>query len=221
MLRNPFNASGNVLADQFNTTHVSTGCSFSTGYENRLKDHYDSWVLNYRSGYGTVRHLNPNLRFVWNGWHTDLHSLSMAGWQVAMYRDHHTMSDVVSMVLPAINMHLPQTRNILGYKGTDPIDITEDLYYSKSVKFAFRLDDVSRYNDTTPFPAPLDEFVIRRWQHQQKSPEIIVPKETVGDLLERITTMQQDARIERIRAKLRENSVDVPLPDMTNVTVIG
>lgn len=223
---------GDSLQDQYDSAYAqSTAASFSQSNVSHLaynnRDMFDRSVMAYKAydryGYKAMRNTMPDVRFSWNGWSADLHSLSMAGWQISTHWDMCTQSNVVSMLLPRRALSLANTNPVTFRGNLEPVAIDADVYYSRDIRMAFRIDDYSRTRNTASMtiPAPLDEFVIRRWEYQQRSPEIIVPKETVGDLLERITTMQQDARIERIRAKLRENSVDVPLPDMTNVTVIG
>lgn len=172
----------------------------------------------------------PDIRFEWRGWVASLNSLRRAGWLVDCFRNPHRLTDTFNCVLPGDSWYNDQRLRSRQYVHVDaprvnlePLDFNEVMYSASKVSFGFEIPDYSydKYRNVgaVPVQAPLDEFVIKRWEYNNAEKQLIVPKETVGDLLGRIQEMQQEDRIKRIRNKLRENNISYKLPGMTNMVM--
>lgn len=152
----------------------------------------------------------------WAGWETTTYNLQQAGWQIsaeqnvfsnsirlAMKHDGANMraiSDTVDFpyyeaverfyeVLPRILIHMRlMGRDVWVHEhgrvdwSFQPIDATPTMTENR----------ISRIEDLAHFAAPL-----------VRTKEIIIPNESVPELLDRILKLQQPARTERIKEEMR------------------
>lgn len=162
--------------------------------------------------------LRQGIVFEWMGWSATPSSLAGAGWKLNAYRDPCTFSTRMHVVLPEMRQTEYSPREYPRYGEVLQADDVNVLY-SNAVRFAFAVDDMWERLGPVPVRAPLDEFVRARWEHKRHE-QLIIPQESVGDLMERVVEMQQEERIQRIKKRLRERNIEDTLPDMTNVAIL-
>jgi hypothetical protein len=152
----------------------------------------------------------------WAGWRSDTLSLQQAGWSISAHQDMHRMQMQLALrneragatavtagvdwnylddaehygrhVLPRLPVHVMGKVQIMHSMGDHwdnfkPIDALPQMYERR------------RGN--------LEDFV-HFAPNLARTQQIIVPEQSVDDLMARILEMQQGARIERLREEVRE-----------------
>lgn len=169
-------------------------------------------MLNYH------RLLSRPLQVEWAGWRTDTYRLQACGWQLSADQDvfqnamrlsmqhegqqiraiserisfdyHMAISDTPEYLSRiVIPMHMVGREVTVHFSGSidwhfKPIDATP----------SFSTHTISKIEDLCHFAAPL-----------VKTREIIIPQDSVPELLERILKLQQPARTDRVREEYRRH----------------
>lgn len=167
----------------------------------------------------TQRLLSAPLKLEWAGWETDTYKLQQAGWSLNANQDYAERRMRIAMehkgvqmraitygvdyeymmntygasgmrppVYPTLPVHMMGRDVIIHEHGSidwtnyKPIDATPNYVTQR----------ISKLEDLVHFAAPL-----------VRTKEIIIPQESVSELLDRILQMQQPERTERIREQIR------------------
>lgn len=154
----------------------------------------------------------------WAGWHTDTYRLQQAGWSLSAHENVHNMT---------MQMALRNERaGIYGVTGEVRWDYFANTGHEHSraaslpvlpVKLMSRNVDVLHYGGALPEFAAIDaqpqistrtRVRLEDFAHfapaHSRTQQIIVPEDTVDDLMARILEMQHGPRIERIREEIAE-----------------
>lgn len=164
------------------------------------------------------RVLSRPLRVHWAGWETDTYRLQKCGWKLSAHQD--IQGSRIQMAFQHGGLRIEGITAMLPYQYERALDMREREYVNSIVLNVERmLGDqvmVQQVGDMSAMWSPIDaeprytENRIVRLEDLAhfagpliRTNEIIVPEETVPDLLERILKMQQPARIARIKEDLR------------------
>ena len=163
------------------------------------------------------RLLSRPLRVHWAGWETDTYRLQKAGWQISADQDVFGNRMRIAMkhdgfqmraVSPYIGFHYERALRDHDYLGHIGLHVDRAMgrdimihehgmvdwnFQAIDAQPTFTESRVSRIEDLAHFAAPL-----------VKTREIIIPQDSVPDLLERILKLQQPARTGRIREEMRK-----------------
>lgn len=178
---------------------------------------YDAYDLNNMNRH---RLLSRPLKILWAGWESDTYQLQKAGWKLSAYQDirgnrlqlafeHGHRGQAMRAITSVIPFQYERTIDDVRYISDMPslhveqaiggeVWITQhgsvDFYHFQAIDAEPRLTarKVTRLEDLAHFASPLI-----------RTNEIIIPEESVPDLLERILKLQQPARTDRIREELR------------------
>jgi hypothetical protein len=158
------------------------------------------------------RLLSRPVRLHWAGWETDTFRLQQAGWQLAAEQDMMRYQMHLALRSPngdayGMTSGLPMEHVHEWRDGFGPIDLGARLNLGREVRVHTthlpRFDaidavprmvegSVTRLEDLCHFAAPL-----------VRTQPIVVPEESVSDLMARILELQQPDRTARIQAALR------------------
>lgn len=166
---------------------------------------------------GEPRILSRPLRVHWAGWETDTFQLQKRGWKLSAYQDirgsrlqmafEHGGAGIrgITAELPYqyeraldmrereyVNSIVLQVQYMLGEQIMVPIVGDVPAWAAIDAEPRYTESRIVRLEDLAHFAGPLI-----------RTNEIIVPEETVPELLERILKMQQPGRMARIREELR------------------
>jgi hypothetical protein len=164
------------------------------------------------------RLLSRPLRVHWAGWETDTFRLQKAGWKISAEQDfwqrrmrlamEHTECQMRGMS-PYLDFEYeyairdPRYLNDIVFHVDHVMGREVRVYEHGRIEWAFQPIDaqptftenkISRIEDLAHFAAPL-----------VKTREIIIPQDSVPELLERILKLQQPARTDRIREEYRRS----------------
>lgn len=164
------------------------------------------------------RILSRPLRVHWAGWETDTFKLQKCGWKLSAYQD--IRGSRIQMAFQHSGLRIEGITNVLPYQYERALDMREREYVdSLLLTVQQMLGEHVMVHQSGDLPAvwgPIDaeprytENRIVRLEDLAhfagpliRTNEIIVPEESVPELMERILRMQQPARIERIKEELR------------------
>lgn len=164
------------------------------------------------------RILSRPLRVRWAGWETNTFQLQKCGWKLSAYQD--IQGSRIQMALQHSGLRIEGITEALNYRYEQALDMRERAYVDSIVLNVQQMlgEQVMVHNigEMSPLWSPIDaeprytEARITRLEDFAhfagpliRTNEIIVPEESVPELLERILKMQQPARTERIRDELR------------------
>jgi hypothetical protein len=167
---------------------------------------------------GDPRLLSRPLRVHWAGWDTDTYRLQAAGWKLSAYQD--IRGSRIQLALQHSGMRIEGITDQLDYRYEQALDLRERGYVDSIVlkvqcmlgetvqlhqvgsienlwspidaEPRYTAETITRLEDLAHFAGPLI-----------RTNEIIVPEESVPELLERILKLQQPARLDRIKEELR------------------
>lgn len=164
------------------------------------------------------RVLSRPLRVQWAGWETDTFRLQRCGWKLSAYQD--VQGSRIQMAFKHDGLQIEGITAALPYEYERALDMRERDYVNGIVLNVQRMLGeqvmVHQAGDISAMWSPIDaeprytQTTITRLEDLAhfagpliRTNEIIVPEETVPDLLERILKLQQPGRIQRIREELR------------------
>lgn len=163
------------------------------------------------------RILSRPLRVHWAGWETNTYKLQKCGWQLSAYQD--VRGSRIQLALRHSGMQIEGITEQLDYRYEQALDMREREYVDSIVlKVQAMVGETVMIHQMGEIPvwSPIDaeprytERVITRLEDFAhfagpliRTNEIIVPEESVPELLERILKMQQPARLQRIKEELR------------------
>jgi hypothetical protein len=162
----------------------------------------------------------------WAGWETNTLRLQQAGWKLSAEQDFYSQRMRIAMkhdsmnllaMTPSFDFHYEEAaRDPLRYLERFPIPVVRAMgsavmvHEAGSIDWMFKDIDaqptfttnkITKLEDLAHFAAPL-----------VRCNEVIIPEESVPDLLERILKLQQPARTERLKEEMRnpEGLITVP-----------
>jgi hypothetical protein len=163
------------------------------------------------------RILSRPLRLLWAGWETNTLRLQQAGWQLSAEQDFYQNRMRIAMRHQSMNLMAMTPSFDFSYESAAmdqrrylesfPIQVCAAMGSNVSIHEAGRVDwmfkdidaqptfttnKISKLEDLAHFAAPL-----------VRCNEIIIPNESVDELMERILKLQQPARTDRIREEMR------------------
>lgn len=166
---------------------------------------------------GEPRILSRPLRVHWAGWETTTFQLQKRGWKLSAYQD--IQGSRLQMAFRHDGLQIEGITAELPYRYESALDMREREYVDSIVLQVQRMlgeQVLVHATGELPMWLPVDaeprytESKIMRLEDLAhfsgpliRTNEIIVPEESVPELLERILKMQQPGRIERIREELR------------------
>lgn len=165
---------------------------------------------------GDPRLLSRPLRVHWAGWETNTSHLQAAGWKLSAFQD--IRGSRLQLALRHEGVGIEGITQPIDYRFEQALDMRERQYVeslvlnvqgmlgehvmlrmSAEVEFSpidaaprYTAERITRLEDLAHFAGSLI-----------RTNEIIVPEETVPELMERILKLQQPARLARIREELR------------------
>lgn len=164
------------------------------------------------------RILSRPLRVHWAGWETTTFELQKRGWKLSACQDVHRGRMQIAM--RHAGARIEGITEPLGYDYEEAMDPRRRGYVEGRVLRVQMIGEAVSMHISGELPAawgPIDaepryapEFKVTRLEDLAhfagpliRTNEIIVPEESVPELLERILKLQQPARTERIRDELR------------------
>lgn len=166
---------------------------------------------------GEPRILSRPLRVHWAGWETTTFALQKRGWKLSACQD--IRGSRLQMALRHDGMRIEGITAPLDYRYEQALDMRERAYVENIVLHVQgMLGETVMVRSESELPAwsPIDaeprytEARITRLEDFAhfagpliRTNEIIIPEESVPELLDRILKLQQPARIDRIREELR------------------
>jgi len=167
---------------------------------------------------GDPRILSRPLRVHWAGWETSTFQLQKCGWKLSAYQD--IQGSRIQMAFQHSGLKIEGITGVLGYQYERALDMRERAYVDSIVLNVERMlgDQVliHQAGEISALWSPVDaeprytETKIVRLEDLAhfagpliRTNELIVPEESVPELLERILKLQQPARLERIKEDLR------------------
>lgn len=166
---------------------------------------------------GEPRILSRPLRVHWAGWETNTSQLQKCGWKLSAYQDIH--GSRLQMAFEHSGARIKGITAELPYEYERALDMREREYVGSIVLQVQRMlgeeiiiPMVGALPEWTPIDAEPRYTESRLVKLEDlahfagpliRTNEIIVPEESVPELLERILKMQQPGRMERIREELR------------------
>jgi hypothetical protein len=164
-----------------------------------------------------ARLLSRPLRVHWAGWETTTYQLQKRGWKLSAFQD--IRGSRLQMALRHDGAGIEGITAPLDYRYEQALDLRERAYVDSIVlnvqvmlgetvmvrqvgemamwspidaEPRFTQETITRLEDLAHFAGPLI-----------RTNEIIIPEESVPELLDRILKLQQPARIDRIKEELR------------------
>lgn len=166
---------------------------------------------------GEPRILSRPLRVHWAGWETDTYRLQKCGWKLSAYQD--VRGNRLQMALRHDGAGIEGITQVLDYRYEQALDLRERGYVDGVVLNVQRMlgeTVMVRCEGEMGVWSPIDaepRYTTSRIERLEdlahfaglliRTNEIIVPEESVPELLERILKLQQPGRIDRIREELR------------------
>lgn len=163
-----------------------------------------------------VRLLSRPLRLQWAGWETTTQRLQQQGWQLSAEQDFYGNRMRIAMkhdgmnllaMTPSFDFHYEAAARDYRYLQELPAHVVCAMGRDVRIHEAGRIDwcfkeidaqptfttnKITRLEDLAHFAAPL-----------VRCNEVIIPEESVPELMDRILKLQQPARTERIREEMR------------------
>jgi hypothetical protein len=164
-----------------------------------------------------TRILSRPLRLHWAGWETNTYHLQQSGWQLSAEQDVYGQRMRIAMKHDGMNLlamtpgfdfyYERAARDPGGYLEEMPVPVVAAMgrqinihehgridwtFKEIDAKPTFAENKITRLEDLAHFAAPL-----------VRCNEVIIPEESVPDLLDRILKLQQPARTDRIRDQMR------------------
>jgi len=167
---------------------------------------------------GEPRILSRPLRVHWAGWETDTYRLQKCGWKLSAFQD--IRGSRLRIALRHEGVGIEGITQELDYRYEQALDLRGRAYVDNIVLNVQRMlgETVMLHHvgDISAMWSPIDaepRYTERRIDRLEdfahfagpliRTNEIIVPEESVPELLERILKLQQPGRIARIREELR------------------
>jgi hypothetical protein len=167
---------------------------------------------------GDHRILSRPLRVHWAGWETDTYRLQKCGWKISAYQD--IRGSRLQMAFQHAGAGIEGITAELPYQYERALDMRESAYVDGMVLQVQRMlgetvmihqmGDVSAMWSSVDAEPRYTQATITRLEDLAhfagpliRTNEIIVPEESIPELLERILKLQQPARIDRIKEELR------------------
>jgi uncharacterized protein YlbG (UPF0298 family) len=164
------------------------------------------------------RLLSRPVRLHWAGWTADTYSLQQAGWSISANQDvyrqsmalalRHDQAGMVGMTANVTWDFMQDSRS--AYFMDNPHDLPVRLMARKVEVMHTRGDEMMQYRPIDALPQlvtserrSLEDF-IHFAPAMTRTQQLIVPEETVDDLMQRIMDMQHTKRVERLRQELGE-----------------
>lgn len=168
--------------------------------------------------FNDARILSRPLRVHWAGWETTTFQLQKCGWKLSAYQD--IQGSRIQMAFKHSGLAIEGITAVLPYQYERALDMRERGYIDNIVLDIQRMLGetvmIHQAGDISAVWSPIDaeprytEARITKLEDLAhfagpliRTNEIIIPEESVPDLLERILKLQQPARIERIKDELR------------------
>lgn len=167
--------------------------------------------------FGEPRILSRPLRVHWAGWETTTFRLQKCGWKLSAYQD--IRGSRIQMALRHDGLQIEGITNELSYEYERALDMRERDYVNSIVLTVQRMlgeqvmlrtvGELPMWSPVDAEPRYTEEKIVRLEDFAHfagpliRTNEIIVPEESVPELLERILKMQQPGRMARIREELR------------------
>jgi hypothetical protein len=164
------------------------------------------------------RILSRPLRVHWAGWETDTFKLQRCGWKLSAYQD--IRGSLLQMAFQHDGVGIKGITAELPYQYERALDMRERAYVDGIVLNVQRMLGetvmIHQAGDISAVWSPIDaepRYIENRITRLEdlahfagpliRTNEIIVPEESIPELLERILKLQQPARIDRIKEELR------------------
>jgi hypothetical protein len=162
------------------------------------------------------RLLSRPLRVHWAGWETNTYHLQKSGWQLSARQE--IRGNRIQMALQHSGLRIQGLTAVIPYEYERALDMREREYVDSIVLNVQQMlgETVMVHIAGDSIWAPIDaeprytQTKIERLEDLAhfagpliRTNEIIIPEESVPDLLERILKLQQPARTERIKEDLR------------------
>lgn len=162
------------------------------------------------------RLLSRPLRLQWAGWETTTFALQRAGWRLSAEQDFRSERMRIAMKHDGMNLMAMTPDFRFAYMDVAqnprlleeiPSQVVQAMGRDVSIHMAGSMDWMFQAIDATP------TFTTNRIERLEdlahfaaplvRTREIIIPNESVDDLMERILKLQQPARTERLKAEMR------------------
>lgn len=153
------------------------------------------------------------VRLHWAGWETDTYRLQREGWQLSAHQDMARYGMQIALRSPhgdahAVTQFLPMER-LHDMPQFGAVDLGARVIMARDVNM--HVNELPRFDAIDAMPQMVPRSSLHKlsdWAHFAPSPlvrnnPIIVPEESVADLMERILKLQQPDRTARIQAALR------------------
>jgi hypothetical protein len=152
---------------------------------------------------------NPRLEFVWDGWHSTSAELSRMGWKFEVIESIADFGKYIVLKSPngdcigqteiLRNDGLRQSLFIYGGRVRTHVKMGRDIIHQSREGFR---------NMSVEFDETITKATSQRLSQifTPSEPKLILPADTVSDLLERIQELQEPDRQERIKKKFYESS---------------
>lgn len=167
---------------------------------------------------GEPRILSRPLRVHWAGWETTTYKLQACGWKLSARQD--VRGSRLQLAFQHAGVGIEGITQELDYRFEQALDMRERGYVENIVlNVQMMLGEtvmVRQVGDVSALWSPIDaepRYTEERIDRLEdfahfagsliRTNEIIVPEESVPELLQRILKMQQPGRIERIKEELR------------------
>lgn len=151
------------------------------------------------------------LRLHWAGWTADTYSLQRAGWSLSAHQDVASMTMQLAFRAPGEGGYGVSSRVPWEYMrerdNFAPMDLGADIRFGRSVDFHVTELPNFRAIDALPQMMERRRTSLEDFAHFHsplvRTQEIVIPEESVEELMSRILKLQQPDRTERIRESLR------------------
>lgn len=157
------------------------------------------------------RLMSRPLRLHWAGWTADTYSLQRAGWSISAEQHIQSMTMQLALRHPDKGGYGVSSRVPFDYMyerdSFAPMDLGADIRFGRSIDF--HVTDLPSFRAVDALPQMMERrrVSLEDFAHFHtplvRTNEIVVPEESVEELMERILKMQQPDRTARIRESLR------------------
>jgi hypothetical protein len=162
------------------------------------------------------RILSRPLRLLWAGWETNTLRLQQAGWQLSAEQDFwqdrmriamkHQGMNLMAMT-PHFDFRYEEALRDARYLDSIGVPVVSAMGRNISIHEHGRVDWMFKEIDATPTIGSIKVSRLEDLAHFAaplvRCNEVIIPDESVPELMERILKLQQPARTDRIRNEMR------------------
>ncbi len=153
------------------------------------------------------------VRLHWAGWETDTYRLQEHGWSISAEQDIASMTMMLALRHPheaayGISSRVPWEFMEERSFSTHPLDLGADFRFGRDV-IVHHMGGLPNFSAIDALPQMMETRRTRLEDFAHfttplvRTQEIVVPEESVEDLMARILKLQQPDRTERIRQSLR------------------